>query len=134
VARARIEAMPLRRFEGKDGVYLPAHLHGWLMNAGEGSVIDVGVLAVLFALEHADAPFAGGEVVNGAITLDAAHGFALLPGLNPHGEFGEQRVRESVAYLARNRWLETETVQGRTSIRRGERARKLTQEATAAVS
>ncbi len=66
--------------------------------------------------------------------LDAGTGFALLPYMNPGGELGQQRVRDSVAYLAANNWLAVEEPTGKTRIRLGERARKLLEGATVGVT
>lgn len=135
--RARVEAMPLRRFEGRGGVYLPAYLFSWLMTpTSDGlNVTDVGILAaILFGLEHGRSPFLNSEVDAGAITLDGSAKYQLLPYLNPEGELSASRVSEAVRYLADSRWLELETAAGRTRIRPGERARRELEEATLAVT
>ena len=93
--------------------------------------MDIGVLAtVLFALEHGQAPFFKSEIVDGEIVLDPAAGCQLLPALNPHGELSALQVRDAINYHAGNGWFEVTTVEGRTRIRRGERARKLLEQAT----
>jgi hypothetical protein len=73
-------------------------------------------------------PRAKSEAVGGVIVLDAATGFAFLPYMNPAGELGETRVRDAVAFLAANDWLEVGTVNGRPSVALGQRARKLLEE------
>jgi hypothetical protein len=135
-AKARLDAMPLRRFEGKGGAYLPAYLFDWLAGTEEGSmsVADIGILgAVMLALEQGRSPFARSEVRDGVIVLDPATPFAFLPYMNPGGELGEPRVRDAVAFLAANDWLEVGTVNGRPSVALGDR-RKLLGEATAPVT
>jgi hypothetical protein len=136
--RARLDAMPLRRYEGKGGAYLPAYLHSWLLGRAEGSlsVVDLGLLGtLLLAFEHGVSPFYGSEVLaDGAIVLDAGGPFQLVAQANPAGELGAGRVREAADYLARNGWLQLETVESRVRLRPGERARKLLDEATAAVT
>lgn len=129
--RARLDAIPLRRFEGKGGAYLPGYLLDWLLGAEEGSfaVVDVAVLAVIvLGLEHGRSPFARSEFVDGAIVLDNSTGFAFLPCMNPDGELGERRVRDAVVFLAGNDWLDIGKLGGRTSIGLGSRARKLIEE------
>ena len=133
--KARLDAMPLRRFEGKGGAFLPGYLHDWLMDPDEGSMslTHLGVLGVLLlAFEHAETPFAGSEVVDGVIVLDPGLGFTLSRTVDPYGDLGAGRVRESVAYLAANGWFDVDTADGRTRIRPGERLRTLLEEAEAA--
>lgn len=129
--------MPLRRYEGKGGVYLPAYMHSWLMKpGGDGlNIADLGILAaILFAFEHGEPPFYKSEMIDGEIVLDAAAKYQLLAYLNPEGELGPGRVWEAVRYFADNRWLEIDTAEGRNRIRLGERALKLLEEATVAVT
>ena len=52
--------------------------------------------------------------------------------MDPAGEIGEHRVRDAVAFLAANDWLEVGTVNGRSSLALGDRARKLLEEGSAA--
>ena len=134
--RARLEAMPVRRYEGKGGIYLPAFLHSWLMGSAEGlNVTDLGVLAaILFGIEHGRSPFHRSHVTDGAIVLDAGAGYQLLTCLNPDLELGAGRVLEAVEYLRRNDWLEIDRSDGRTRIRLGERARRQLAEAASAVT
>ncbi len=133
--QARIDAIPERTFSGRGGVYLPPYLWSWLMKPSEEStsVVDIGVLAaVLFALEHGQAPFFKSEIVDGEIVLDPGAGCQLLPALNPHAELSELQVRDAINYFAGdNGWFEVTTVEARTRIGRGGRARKLLEEATA---
>jgi hypothetical protein len=102
---------------------------------GSTSITDLGIPAVIvLALEQGRSPFARSEVVDDAIVLDAGLGFNFLPCMNPRGELGEPRVRDAVAFLAGNDWLEVGTVNGRPSVTLGQRARKLLEEATAGVT
>ena len=134
--RARLDAIPLRRFEGKGGAFLPGYLLDWLLGSEEGSfaVVDVAVLGtIVLALEQGRSPFARSEFRDGAIVLDNATGFTFLPCMNPDGDLGERRVRDAVVFLAGNDWLEIGSLDGRTSIGLGSRARKLLEEATAEI-
>jgi hypothetical protein len=131
--RARLEAMPVRRFEGRCGAYLPGYLYGWLTSTDEGSlnVTDIAVLAVIvMAIENQHSPFVRPEFVDGAIVIDNATGFAFPHHMNPDGVIGERSVRDAIVYLAGNDWLEIGTLGGRTSVTLGARARKLLEGAT----
>ena len=112
------------------GVRLPYEQRAeiWLFGSEDGSfaVVDVAVLGtIVLALEQGRSPFARSEFRDGAIVLDNATGFAFLPCMNPDGELGERRVRDAVVYLAGNDWLEIGTLDGRTTLGPGSRARKL---------
>jgi hypothetical protein len=125
--RARLEAMPLRRYEGKGAAYLPSYLFSWLLRPGsEGlNVTDLGVLAaLLFAFEHEQSPFRGSRFEAGSIILAAGDSYQLLP--CAAGELSSGATWESVRYLEGNRFLELDTTtDGRTRLRLGERARAL---------
>lgn len=127
--RAREAGMPVRVFRGKGGCYLPGFLHSWLHNveAESFSVVDLAVLAtVALGLENGKSPFAKSEFAAGAIVIDSALGFTFLPHLNPGGDIGERRARDSIVYLNANDLLSIDTASdGRTTIALGSRMRKL---------
>jgi hypothetical protein len=87
---------------------------------------------IVMALEHGHSPFIRSEFVDGVIVIDAATGFAFKRCMNPDGEVSERQVRDAVVYLAGNDWLETGTLDDRTSVTLGARARKLLEEASVA--
>lgn len=131
--RARRDALPLRRFEGKGGAYLPAAIHASLTDPRPGTltVTDAGVLAaVLLGFENGEPPFLGATIEAGTIVLDGAHGFQLRPGMGDDCT-GASRVRDSIAYLAELRWLTLSVEAGATRIGLGERATRLLETATA---
>jgi hypothetical protein len=134
---ARLEAMPVRRYEGKGGVYLPPLLYSWLTRPKRDglNVADLGILAaILFAFEHGRSPFVRSEIIDSAILLDPAAPFQFLPYLDPDSELAPRRVREAVRYFADGGWLELDTADGKTRIRLGERARRQLDEAASAVT
>lgn len=123
--QARIDAMPVRRFEGKGGAYLPSFVGDWLLDpSGAMGVVDAGILAMLLlGLESGRSPFLQSEIVDGAIVLSAARGFQLVPHLNPETELPPSRVRRAINYLVANSLLEVESVGGTAKLRLGERAK-----------
>ena len=124
--------LPVRRDPEPGSVELPRFVFDWLTN-GEADTFDLTDLGLLAGLVYSFANESGALFVNGGFEVaddgprivvgkGGSAGLRLVAGAD---DTQRVQVRAHLANLRRNGWAEVEVVRGVTTIRPGERMRKL---------